>query len=76
MNPKLLETSELVLLDQQADEMLKKTAPQSVLYQLTDRLRLYLQLEMIRRGIFTRKMLRLRAALAGNGVAGGRKVLN
>lgn len=63
MNPRLLDTTELVLIDKQADEMLQTTMPQSPLYLLTSRLRLYLQLEMIRRGIFTRKMHRLRQVL-------------
>ncbi|MBE9609606.1 hypothetical protein [Chitinilyticum piscinae] len=61
MNPQLYETAELVQIEQQAGQMLETAKPESRLYQLAYRLRLYLQLELIRRGVFSRRAARLRA---------------
>ncbi|WP_028455165.1 hypothetical protein [Chitinilyticum litopenaei] len=60
MNPKQLSDQELVQIEMQTDVMLESAKPHSVLYQTAYRLRLYLQLEQIRRGLFGRQVAKLR----------------
>lgn len=62
MNPKSLETQELITIEAQAGEVLSKTLPQSRLYEMASRLQNILRLEMIRRGLFERQLQRLRSA--------------
>ncbi|WP_028451599.1 hypothetical protein [Chitinilyticum aquatile] len=67
MNPKLLSDQELVLIEMQTDVMLEAAKPQSQLYQTAYRLRLYLQLEQIRRGLFGRQVVKLRHGMRASG---------
>nr|WP_314901737.1 hypothetical protein [uncultured Deefgea sp.] len=62
MNPKTLETQDLITIEAKAGEVLSQTLPQSHLYQMASRLQNILRLEMIRRGIFERQIQRLREA--------------
>jgi len=62
MNPKALETQDLITIEAEAGEVLNQTLPQSHLYQLASRLQNILRLELIRRGLFERQIQRLRAA--------------
>ncbi len=60
MNPKPLDTHELITIEAQAGEVLAKTLPQSRLYQMASRLQNILRLELIRRGLFERQIQKLR----------------
>jgi hypothetical protein len=62
MNPKTLETQDLITIEAKAGEVLNQTLPQSRLYQMASRLQNILRLEMIRRGLFDRQIQRLREA--------------
>jgi hypothetical protein len=62
MNPKSLETQELITIEAQAGEVLSQALPQSRLYQMASRLQNILRLELIRRGLFERQIQRLRSS--------------
>lgn len=60
MNPKNLETQDLITIEEKAGEVLTQTMPQSHLYEVAYRLQNILRLELIRRGLFERQIQRLR----------------
>ncbi|WP_373974786.1 hypothetical protein NT239_14325 [Chitinibacter sp. SCUT-21] len=61
MNPQNLDSSDLVSIEAQAQELQQQSKPQSDLHQTAKRLKMLMQLELIRRGIFDRQKNQIRA---------------
>ncbi|QLG88278.1 hypothetical protein HQ393_08470 [Chitinibacter bivalviorum] len=60
MNPKILDTTELITLEDQAQAVMQQSKPQSYLYETASRLMMIMKMEQIRRGIFASQSAQLR----------------